>query len=130
MAPIREVTKEASRQAVMGMQSRNDNVQGINKPKLKRKKSDFGPPPGVKVRPVSAADFKEALEKVKRTGETARDFRRSEENISNDGSAKQMGISMNDLSKAMQIFQMIMSGNGNNFPPQSAENMDDIPFLN
>lgn len=48
MAPIREITKEASRQAVVGMQSE----------KPIRKKSDFGPPPGVKVRPVCAKDFK------------------------------------------------------------------------
>lgn len=135
MAPIREITKEASRQAVMGMhQANNGNTTNDNnKQKVVRKRSDFGPAPGVKVRSVCPADFKAALEKVKRTGETARDFRKSEENIrsSDSNSAKQMGIDMNDLARAMQIFQMIMSGNVKNLPPQAADNMDDdVPFLN
>jgi SpoVK/Ycf46/Vps4 family AAA+-type ATPase len=132
MAPIREITKEASRQAVMGMQDSSDNTSGKKK-KLVRKRSDFGPAPGVKVRPVCPADFKAALEKVKRTGETARDFRKSDENInsSDNSNAKQMGIDMNDLARAMQIFQMIMTGKMKNPPPQAADNLDeDIPFLN
>jgi len=131
MAPIREITKEASRQAVLGMHSLDTNGDGTNKKKLVRKKSDFGPPPGTKVRPVCAKDFKEALDKVKRTGETAKNFLQNERSKTDNSSAKNMGIDMNELSKGMQILQMMMSGNAANPVPQAREEADDeVPTLN
>jgi SpoVK/Ycf46/Vps4 family AAA+-type ATPase len=127
MAPIREITKEASRRAVLGMQCNGTNGNE-NEQKLVRKKSDFGPKPGVKIRPVCAKDFKEALTKVKRTGETAKTFLDSERSKADNGSAKNMGVDMNELARGMQMLQMMMKGNA---LPQTAEDVDDdVPSLN
>jgi len=129
MAPIREITKEASRQAVLGMQKSNGTNGNENKQKLMRKKSDFGPKPGVKIRPVCAKDFKEALNKVKRTGETAKSFLESERSKTGNGSAQNKGIDMKELARGMQMLQMMMNGNAS---PQAAEDIDDddVPSLN
>jgi len=136
MNPIREITREASRQAVMGMKkeaekSNSTGQQNGNQKRLARKKSDFGPPPGVKVRPVSARDFKEALEKVKKTGETAKTFLRNERsNKAEEDGAQNMGMDMNELAKGMQILQMMMGNGGNNAQRPAEDVGDEIPSIN
>ena len=134
MNPIREITKEASRQAVMGMKEEKDSNGDGNKRRLKRKKSDYGPPPGSKIRPVDAKDFKDALQKVKKSGEAASSFRNSvDDTRSLNGAAPKGagGIDMNELAQGMEMLKMMMSnGSGGNNNPKRTGDMDDIPNLN
>jgi len=71
--PVRELTTGASRRAVgYGKGSGNNDT-----PILKRTSSGF-PPRGTKARPVNENDFLLAIQKVKRTGESARQFHTKE----------------------------------------------------
>jgi SpoVK/Ycf46/Vps4 family AAA+-type ATPase len=79
--PVREMTTGASRRAVgvTGdvMISSTNGGSRDSKPLLKRSSSGF-PPRGAKARPVNINDFTLALHKVKRTGESARQFHAKE----------------------------------------------------
>jgi ATPase family AAA domain-containing protein 1 len=119
MVPIREVTREASKQAVMGMKKGKKQKGG---------KKTFGPPPGTKIRPVSKEDFKEALEKVKKTGEAARVFRQQDVNPTT-GKAQSMGVDMAELVNGMHMLQMLMSGK-TNVSSEKEEANDEVPILN
>ncbi|KAL3789234.1 hypothetical protein HJC23_002819 [Cyclotella cryptica] len=68
--PVRELTSGASRKAVGCL---NENP----KQTIKRTSSGF-PPRGTKARPVSKNDFVLALQKVKKTGESAMQFQKKE----------------------------------------------------
>jgi len=70
--PVREMTSGASRKAVGW-----DGDGKSNNPMLKRTLSGF-PPRGTKARPVNKNDFMLAVQKVKKTGESARDFHKKE----------------------------------------------------
>eukprot|EP01082_Thalassiosira_pseudonana_P000886 g1577.t1 g1577 contig10:2374675-2376558(-) len=70
--PVRELTSGASRMAV-GCGNHGNETE----PTLKRTSSGF-PPRGTKARPVNKNDFLLALQKVKRTGESARHFHKKE----------------------------------------------------
>lgn len=63
MQPIRELTAECSRRAVNDLGNSDRALRAL------------GPPRGVTVRAVTVEDLKEALTKVKRTGEAAEQFR-------------------------------------------------------
>ena len=67
--PVRELTSAASQKAV-GANSKQANM-------LNRTSSGF-PPRGTKARPVNAHDFDLALQKVKKTGDAARQFHKKE----------------------------------------------------
>ncbi|KAL7531174.1 hypothetical protein ACHAXR_003884 [Thalassiosira sp. AJA248-18] len=77
--PVRELTTGASRRAVgCGSSSgttRNDG--NTTTPVLRRTSSGF-PPRGTKARPVNENDFLLAIQKVKKTGESARQFHTKE----------------------------------------------------
>lgn len=82
--PVREMTTGASRRAVgVGSGGGNGDITDTNnggrnsKPVLKRTSSGF-PPRGSKARPVNVHDFMLAIQKVKRTGESARQFHAKE----------------------------------------------------
>ena len=108
MVPVREITQEASRNAVMGS----------NKSK---KKSDFGPPRGTKMRAVNVSDFKEALRKVRKTGETAKAFLATDES---SGRNNDIAIDANSLAQTFQfLVNRNMSHVGNN-------DDEDIPNIN
>ncbi|KAL7426878.1 hypothetical protein ACHAXM_000629 [Skeletonema potamos] len=70
--PVREMTSGVSRKAVGW-----DGDCKSNNPLLKRTSSGF-PPRGTKARPVNKNDFILAVQKVKKTGESARDFHKKE----------------------------------------------------
>ncbi|KAL7545727.1 hypothetical protein ACHAWF_009075 [Thalassiosira exigua] len=82
--PVREMTTGASRRRAAGS-GRNDQGEGRGRngagqssgPALKRTPSGF-PPRGTKARPVNKNDFLLAIRKVKRTGESARQFQAKE----------------------------------------------------
>ncbi len=80
--PVREMTTGASRRAV-GVGGGNGETADTkdggrnSKPVLKRTSSGF-PPRGSKARPVNVHDFMLAIQKVKRTGESARQFHAKE----------------------------------------------------
>lgn len=133
MNPIREITKEVSRKAVMGMTNENDSKGSETSLKTRaQKKSSFGPPKGIKPRPVGKEDFKQALGKVKKTGETARTFLKGEK--SNRAEANNSGIDMNELAKSLQMLQMLMGGGGmssqTNQSSKEEELDDGIPSIN
>ena len=71
--PVRELTTGASQTAV-GM---NGNGSTKQSKQLKRTSSGF-PPRGTKARPVNPNDFDLALQKVKKTGDSARQFHKKE----------------------------------------------------
>lgn len=79
--PVRELTTGASKRAVGCAGSGNGNGNGTaaaaKTPKLKRTSSGF-PPRGTKARPVNENDFLLAVQKVKKTGESAREFHKKE----------------------------------------------------
>ena len=80
--PVREMTTGASRRAVgvtadTVTNSTNGGSRTSTPPLLKRSSSGF-PPRGAKARPVNVSDFTLALQKVKRTGESARQFHAKE----------------------------------------------------
>lgn len=70
--PVRELTSGASQMAV-GAASKKSKPIG----QLKRTSSGF-PARGIKARPVNANDFDLALQKVKKTGDSARQFHKKE----------------------------------------------------
>jgi SpoVK/Ycf46/Vps4 family AAA+-type ATPase len=84
--PVREMTTGASRRAagcVVGVASPGGEGDGgspapASSPVLRRKTSSGFPPRGTKARPVNEGDFLLALRKVKRTGESARQFQAKE----------------------------------------------------
>ena len=77
-------------------------------------------PTGMKIRPVNENDFKEALNKVKRTGEVATNFK-SRDNSSNSNN------SFNEIARAMQIMNSMMSAPPNE--ENKSEEDDDIPTM-
>lgn len=100
--PVRELTSGASKKAVG---CSNDNP----KQAIKRTSSGF-PPRGTKARPVNRNDFVLALQKVKKTGESAMQFhkkeflRRAEDRAAIEGETNKMnGISANQSSLPTHI---------------------------
>jgi len=69
--PVRELTAGASRQAV-------GCANGSGSPPFSKQSSSGFPPRGTKARPVTENDFLLAIQKVKRTGESARQFQTKE----------------------------------------------------
>jgi len=118
MAPVREITSIMSQRAVKESAEDNNNAKG--------KKLLNRIPVGTKIRPVNEDDFRNALKKVKRTGQVAHDFRRSESSAGN----LSQGDSMNDMARAMQMMNALLSasnnGNGNN---AESKDDDEIPSL-
>lgn len=74
--PVRELTTGASRRAA-GCAGIGDNGNKESTPGLKRTSSGF-PPRGAKARPVNKNDYLLAIQKVKKTGESARQFQTKE----------------------------------------------------
>ena len=70
--PVRELTSGASQKAVGCL-----NEKSKRSKELKRTSSGF-PPRGTKARPVNVNDFDLALQKVKKTGDAARQFHKKE----------------------------------------------------
>jgi ATPase family AAA domain-containing protein 1 len=80
MEPIREVTAEESRKAVMGEKKRQATVDSIEVVKpLARPSGTTQIASGDDIRPVNKRDFIVALKKVKRTGQAAIEYGRSME---------------------------------------------------
>mmetsp|Transcript_20421 Transcript_20421/g.23113 ORF Transcript_20421/g.23113 Transcript_20421/m.23113 type:complete len:497 (+) Transcript_20421:147-1637(+) len=136
MAPIREITKEISRRAVMESKHTNKDMSSLTEEernkqeKIKKMYShsqqkkfiDSLSPLGHKARPVNENDFLEALEKVKRTGESAQSFKKRESASSNSS------LDAGDLLRGMQLFQAMMASNQQNGDSKNAD--DEIPSIN
>ena len=123
MEPIRELTRESSRLAVMelneekvsddegglkglSVQERNKRKK-MTKRRRNRKMKSIGPPVGQDVRPVNEKDFAVALKKVKRTGEAARNFLRSEK-LNRAMDEPQLKIDANQMSHILQMFESVV----------------------
>jgi len=148
MEPIRELTRAASQMAVMGLNavegSDNDNdkmddpyyhtpqeaskglsvEQRNKKTKIRafgsgKARKVYGPPRGTKVRPVDEKDLAAALKKVKRTGESARNFLRRESSLGIPASSSggngggNTGIDMDELARGVQMLQTLMGAQQN-----------------
>ncbi len=74
--PVREMTSGASRRAV-GVVAGGASSGGKQEKMLRRTSSGF-PPRGTKARPVNKSDFILAVQKVKKTGDSAKDFHKRE----------------------------------------------------
>jgi len=133
MEPIREMTRKSSQNAVTAMENeeKNSTSTGLTSDsKLKqqrksKKKNTFGPPRGHKVRPVNEKDLAGALDKVKRTGATAQDFRMKDGN-GPAGSVDDKNIQ--NFAEQMKMLQSLLSGTSivREEDQNSVEN-DDIP---
>ena len=102
MEPIREISASVSRQHVMGNVSATESNDG-NSESESGEAADETPGPSqqnVTIRPVSNQDFLTALQRVKRTGDAARTYRRKESGASESS----MGgvVDLNDLSRLLQ----------------------------
>ena len=166
MEPIREMTRECSRNAVMGLDKKsqeNDHdidstlekqnnsklsveqrnkMNRIQKQKNKKTNHNFGPKKGMNVRPLCEKDFSIALQKVKKTGESARSFLRKQSgleaaNPSGSHSEDNLKLDANELLKGVQLLQMMMNSKhdtstsqNQNIPSESTnETQDDVPEL-
>ena len=167
MEPIREMTKECSRNAVMGLdkksqeidhdidstiekqQKRELSVQQRNKmnriQKLKNNvtQQTVGPEKGMNVRPLCEKDFAIALQKVKKTGESARSFLRKQSNLDTanlpgNQTKESRQLEAEKLRKGFQLLQMLMNPAQDELSEQNqdkllnskSESQDDIPELN
>uniref|UniRef100_A0A7S2UF48 AAA+ ATPase domain-containing protein n=1 Tax=Attheya septentrionalis TaxID=420275 RepID=A0A7S2UF48_9STRA len=111
MEPIRQVTMLSSRRAVGmgGAASDEDSTMEFHKTGA----SIVGPEPGVPMRPVEQDDFVMALQKVKRTGETARAFLRKENSFVDGNSGVGAANSDSSLAHSMQLLQALLRGSIN-----------------
>ena len=75
--PVREMTSGASRRAVGVVAGGDSSGSGKQEKMLRRTSSGF-PPRGTKARPVNKNDFILAVQKVKKTGDSAKDFHKRE----------------------------------------------------
>ena len=142
MEPIREMTRKSSQKAVTAMEedsaTKEMPVLNLNKSSKHRneiskmeeqqkfkKKNIFGPPRGYKVRPVDEKDFAEALKKVKRTGETAQNFRMNDV----DHADSVDGRSLHDLAEQMKMLQTLISGASSVKENKNSTKDDDIPNI-
>ena len=117
MVPVREITKEMSKRAVGVLnKSKTNNGQLSGKEILK-------------IRSVNEKDFMEALKKVKRTGEAARNFLQRE-NSSTDSISS--ATKKSDLTQAMQIMNYMMAASKHNEKEEDDDDDDDddVPSLN
>lgn len=120
MAPVREVTKVISKRAVSGLNNRDADKTSIDKL-----------PIGMKARPVDENDFIEALTKVKRTGEAARNFLKRENSSSSD-SVRSDRSNNNDIAQAIRMINTMMAAATNNSLESKSNDEDDdeVPSLN
>jgi len=144
MEPIREMTRKSSQKAVMAMEAKDEEhsptttalksdlslkqrnkISKMQKQGKLKKKKVFGPPRGHKVRAVDEKDFAEALKKVKRTGETAHTFRRSESEALNsvDGSG------LHGLAEQMKMLQTLISGTNSIGEDRNSTEDSDVPNI-
>lgn len=147
MVPVREITQAISKRAVMGTNQldadeqslENDRVTnkyGTDSTTAGRNDNPFDVPVGTKIRPLNEDDFKEALRKVKRTGEAARNYLKRESSSSDSVLNSRSSRSNNDIAQAMQLMQYIMAASksdGNKIDEDEDEEDDDgsdVPSLN
>ncbi|KAL7457365.1 hypothetical protein ACHAWC_008911 [Mediolabrus comicus] len=76
--PVREMTSGASRRAVGVVGAGGDSSGSGKQEKMLRRTSSGFPPRGTKARPVNKNDFILAVQKVKKTGDSAKDFHKRE----------------------------------------------------
>ena len=138
MVPVREITREISRNAVSGQQNHEDSKkktiskQTVSSPIEQVKKIDTGK---TKIRPVNENDFKEALKKVKRTGEAAQSFLQRE-NSSGNITRSNRGNGYVNLMQALQLMNMMTQQNndGDEKKDEVEKEVDDdeseIPSIN
>ena len=112
--PVREMTTGASKRAV-GC----EDTQSTTKPVLKRATSSGFPRRGTKARPVSENDFLLAIQKVKKTGDSARQFH-AKEFVRGREERASLAAAVNGSSNGKG---RVKRGNGNNNDASMA-NMD------
>lgn len=142
MEPIREMTRLSSQKAVMAMEEEEkhpsltvlesdkslkqlNKISKIQRQQKPKKKNVFGPPRGHKVRAVNEMDFAAALEKVKRTGETAKNFRLNED----EHAGSIAGQDMTDFAEQMKMLQTLLSNTNSVKEDKSSVESDDIPNI-
>jgi len=129
MEPIREVMAETSKRAVMGTLPPKPKNNGKTKKNGtanngQSSSSSLGPPPGVKVRPLSRADLITAFNKVKRTGYAAQSYGRAAEQqqpaVEDDDNNAQ------EMAKQFRSFMRLLSEVNEN---GSSNHSDEVPNL-
>ncbi len=127
IVPVREVTREISRNAVLGRQNEKDSKKSSNY-KKKLSSQDKVKKAGItKIRPVNESDFKEAMKKVKRTGEAAQSFLQRENCSVNPPGSNGMGNGTVNLAQAMQMMNLMLSAANQS---SKVDEEDEIPSIN
>lgn len=143
MEPIREIMKNASKDAVNNTKQ-EASPQPLENNLQENKGTQLGPPKGMKIRPISERDFLNALERVRKTGDAAKEFRKKE-SMSSEASDSGTRMNVQDLARGMQALNHIFSSIPNRQPQQgppsgsnntaggegkdNSEEKDDIPNL-
>jgi len=138
--PYYHTPQEASKGLSVGQRNKKTKVRALRGGQQPRKV--YGPPRGTKVRPVDEKDLAAALKKVKRTGESARNFLRKESSLgipalsSGGNGGKNAGIDMDELARGVQMLQALMGaqqkGGGDEDSPfgEDQQATGDIPNIN
>ena len=127
--PYYHTPEEASKGLSVEQRNKKSKIQARRGGRRPRK--IYGPPRGTKVRPVDEKDLAAALKKVKRTGESARNFLRRESSLgiptSSNGKngGNNSGIDMDELARGVQMLQALM---GAQQKPNDGTGDADSPF--
>lgn len=105
MEPIRELMRESSQSAVR--QHQNNSTKLVpGKGSIRQQQHLVGPKRGVKARPVSEQDFLSALKKVKRTGESAREFQQKDNSAATSGANR---LKVGELAQGLQMLHQLFN---------------------
>eukprot|EP00561_Arcocellulus_cornucervis_P013565 CAMPEP_0185799898 /NCGR_PEP_ID=MMETSP1322-20130828/578_1 /TAXON_ID=265543 /ORGANISM="Minutocellus polymorphus, Strain RCC2270" /LENGTH=532 /DNA_ID=CAMNT_0028495503 /DNA_START=38 /DNA_END=1633 /DNA_ORIENTATION=- len=114
--PYYHTPQEASKGLSVEQRNKKTKIRALGSGKARKV---YGPPRGTKVRPVDEKDLAAALKKVKRTGESARNFLRKESSLGIPASSSggngggNTGIDMDELARGVQMLQTLMGAQQN-----------------
>ena len=114
--PYYHTPQEASKGLSVEQRNKKTKIRALGSGKARKV---YGPPRGTKVRPVDEKDLAAALKKVKRTGESARNFLRRESSLGIPASSSggngggNTGIDMDELARGVQMLQTLMGAQQN-----------------
>ena len=139
--PYYHTPQEASKGLSVEQRNKKTKIRALGSGGGKARRV-YGPPRGTKVRPVDEKDLAAALKKVKRTGESARNFLRRESSLGIPASSSggngggNTGIDMDELARGVQMLQTLMGAQQNSGSEEGSpfgedqEETGDIPNIN
>ena len=139
--PYYHTPQEASKGLSVEQRNKKTKIRALGSGSGKARKV-YGPPRGTKVRPIDEKDLAAALKKVKRTGESARNFLRRESSLGIPASSSggngggNTGIDMDELARGVQMLQTLMGAQRNSGSEEGSpfgedqQETGDVPNIN